>query len=341
MRIAALIDRWDERNAAQDDPYRPKETLSVGASLAFGGADPDSSLEALSRLVRQRLASANSFYTADHGYRADFHYEGDLLTFRSAIATETPANNIVHAHVRESRQRRNAIVILPHWNAPPWAYRDFTAYFARLSITTVELTLPYHGARKRDGAMIADYLLSANLGRTIRSFRQAVVDTRAVIDWLTGRGYEKIGLIGVSIGSCIAALVAAHDPRVRSSALLLAAGDFAEVVWTGRATQHIRRMLEPALSLDQLKAVWSILSPELFASELARPQHSTLIVSGARDRVVQPYLTQRLADQLRSCQASLQWKPLPCGHYSLALFPFNLMAFASLALFSYRNGLLR
>src|SRR5256885_11567319 len=79
MRIAALIDRWDERNAAQDDPYRPKETLSVGASLAFGEARPDSSLEALGRLVRQRLASASSFYTRSEEHTSELQSPCNLV----------------------------------------------------------------------------------------------------------------------------------------------------------------------------------------------------------------------------------------------------------------------
>jgi pimeloyl-ACP methyl ester carboxylesterase len=245
----------------------------------------------------------------------------------------------VSARVYEARRRAKAIIILPHWNSSLWSYRTIAGYLSRLGASAIELTLPYHGLRNRDGAAFSDYFLSANLGRTILSVRQAVLDTRAVIDWLYGRGYTDVGLIGISLGSCIAGLVAAHDRRVRCSALLLTAGDFGEVVWTGRATRHIRQGLEPAISLQELAKVWSIISTGTFAKEISRREHSTLIVSGVRDNVVKPYLTQRVVDQLRGFNARLEWKILGCGHYSLALFPFNVRAFVILVRFLYKNGL--
>ena len=39
--------------------------------------------------------------------------------------------------------------------------------------------MPYHFERSRPGAAHADYMLSANLGRTLQSVRQAVVDVAA------------------------------------------------------------------------------------------------------------------------------------------------------------------
>jgi hypothetical protein len=233
------------------------------------------------------------------------------------------------------------VIVLPHWSAPTWAYQGLARHLSRVGLTAVEVALPYHGVRTREGALIADYFLSANLGRTIRSVRQAVVDTTDIVTWLTLRGYDRIAVIGLSLGSCIAGLVGAHDPRVRCSALFLTAGDFAEVTWTGRATRHIRRAVETEMTLDQLKSVWSIISTETFASELARPGHSALIISGTRDAVVKPYLTQRFIDQLSSRGARFSWMQLDCGHYSLARAPFSILAFVRLLYFFQRCGLFR
>jgi len=76
------------------------------------------------------------------------------------------------------------VVVLPHWSAPTWAYYGFIRHFARLGLTAVEVALPYHGERTPEGSLIADHFLSANLGRTIRSVRQAVVDTKDIVTWL-------------------------------------------------------------------------------------------------------------------------------------------------------------
>jgi dienelactone hydrolase len=38
--------------------------------------------------------------------------------------------------------------------------------------------------------------------------RQAVLDARRAIAWLAAQGYERIGILGTSLGSCSALLTA-------------------------------------------------------------------------------------------------------------------------------------
>ena len=42
----------------------------------------------------------------------------------------------------------------------------------------------------------ADYIVSANVGRTAQVCRQAVLDARRAIQWLALQGYESIGILG-------------------------------------------------------------------------------------------------------------------------------------------------
>jgi pimeloyl-ACP methyl ester carboxylesterase len=337
----SVIDRWDESAAAEDDAKKVPEPLTVGASLAFRDADQGTSLAALADMVKASTAEADKFYAIESDDVSDFVFDGDILTFRSGIVTETELNNIVHAKVYEGTRRRSAIVVLPHWNAETWGYDPLSRRLARLGLTVVELTLPYHGLRSRPGSGFSDYFVSPNIGRTIRSVRQAVLDTRKTLAWLSDRGYRDIALVGISLGSCVAGLVAAHDERIRASALLLTAGDFSEVVWTGRATQYIKGALAAGMTLDELKGVWSIISTGTFAKELSRARHGILIISGSRDRLVLPCLTERFFEQLRSYQARCDWRVLGCGHYSMGSFPFNAVAFLMLARFLSREGLLK
>ncbi len=329
----SIIDRWDENVAAKDDPQRVAEPFTIGASLAFGDADQGASLAALAEMVKESTAEADKFYAIEPGDVSDFVFDGDILTFRSAIVTETEPNNIVYAKVYEEGSRRNAVVVLPHWNVETGSYHALNRRLMRLGLTVVEMTLPYHGLRSRPGSVVSDYFVSSNIGRTIRSVQQAVLDTRKTLTWLSDRGYRNIALVGVSVGSCIAGLVAAHDARICTSALLLTAGDFSEVVWTSRATRYIKDVLAATTTLDELKRVWSIISPGTFAKELSRMGHSVLIISGSRDRLVLPYLTARFFEQLRSYGARCDWRVLGCGHYSMGSFPFNAIAFLMLARF--------
>jgi hypothetical protein len=338
--LSPSLDRWDEQRATMDDAAKSVEKVELGASLAFEEAPLDGGLDVLQQLVLKHCGRASEFY-APRPSREDFEFDGDLLTFQSAISTETPESDLVRARVIESKRRRAAVIVLPHWSAPTWGYQRFVRHLSRVGLTAVEVALPYHGVRTREGALIADYFLSANLGRTIRSVRQAVVDTMDIVTWLTRRGHDRVAVIGLSLGSCIAGLVGAHDPRVRCSALLLTAGDFAEVTWTGRATRHIRRAVETEMTLDQLRSVWSIISTETFAREFARPGHSALVISGTRDAVVKPYLTRRFIDQLSACGANFGWMQLECGHYSLARAPFGILALVRLLYFFQRCGLFK
>jgi hypothetical protein len=49
------------------------------------------------------------------------------------------------------------------------------------------------------------------------------------------------------------------------------------------------------------------------------------LISGAYDKVFLPYLTAALIDEYRRNDVPLATNELPCGHYTLAVFPFNVM----------------
>src|SRR5262249_34174124 len=160
-------------------------------------------------------------------------------------------------------------------------------------VTCLQLSLPYHDERRTPGIGFARELVSENLGRTIRSNRQAVSDARAALGWLEAQGYERLGIVGMSIGSSVGSLVAAFDARVRAAVLLLMADDFAEVVWTGSATRHVRESLQRRFTFEEVRAAWSIISPATHAQRLSERLDRLLIVAGAIDTVFVPASTQR------------------------------------------------
>ena len=208
------------------------------------------------------------------------------------------------------------------------AYAAFSRILVMSGVACVELELPYHGARNGVGPSIADRFLSCNLGMTVRSVQQSVLDGADVLSWLSMRGYTRLGVIGASLGSCVAGLLAAHDPRVSATALFLTAGDFAEVVWTGRATRHLRRRLEQHITLDQLRPAWGLISTATFAGRLARPDHRIQIIRALRDTVVLPQATEKFVRQLKSAGAQFSTHTYPCGHYTLGLFPYGASTLA-------------
>src|SRR5678816_898599 len=75
------------------------------------------------------------------------------------------------------------------------------------------------------------------------------------------QGYRQLGLIGTSLGSCYGFIASAHDPRIRVAAFNHASTYFADVVWHGQTTRHIRQGVEGEIDLDRLRKLWLAASP--------------------------------------------------------------------------------
>src|SRR5207302_6623830 len=107
-----------------------------------------------------------------------------------------------------------------------------------------------HGWRMPPELRRADYIVSANVARTVQVCRQAVLDARRAIWWLAAQGCERIGILGTSLGSCLSLLTTAHEPLIRAQALNHISPHFADVVWRGISTEHVRRGLDGHVELD-------------------------------------------------------------------------------------------
>ena len=107
------------------------------------------------------------------------------------------------------------MIVLPHWNANGIAYNALGPLLNRFGISMLRLSMPYHDVRMPSEIRRADYAVSANIARTIDAARQAVIDARSCLDWLESQGYEQLGIVGTSLGSCYAFIASAHDPRLR------------------------------------------------------------------------------------------------------------------------------
>ncbi|MDE3027941.1 MAG: alpha/beta hydrolase family protein, partial [Paracoccaceae bacterium] len=280
----------------------------------------------------EQAARDGTFFDAPAGANADFELSAGWLKFSSDVSTDIKENNVVWAKVADSGSRDHALVVFHHWNAN--SRQDQIAnVFCRRGISVVEMALPYHFERSRPGAAHADYMLSPNLGRTIEAMRQAVLDGRKLIRWLKNEGYKEVSVLGMSLGSWVAGLVAAHEPAVAKASLFLSAGSLADMVWTGRATRLIRASLEPAIALTDLRRAWSPLDLGNHVQSFARPAFHLQLVLATRDTVVLPALSERFIKQLKAAGVQPDVRRLNCGHYSLARPPHILFAGWRLAQF--------
>ncbi len=255
----------------------------------------------------------------------DFQLEGDQLTWTSAVHTPSSENNIARArYFPIKKPTKKAVVVLPQWNAQPDSHVEACRIFNMIGMAALRLTLPYHQQRKPPELERADHLVSTSIGRTIQSMRQAVLDTRAAVRWLKTQGYEQIGILGTSVGSCIAFLAFAHEPNLNAGAFNHVSGYVADVVWHGLSTAHVRAGLTDHVTLDELRTYWAPISPFPFMSRVAKMARRPIRFIIARYDLTFPiHLSHEAIAEARRHNLPLDIVWLPCGHYTTAEMPWK------------------
>lgn len=273
--------------------------------------------------VSRALLDSAAFYAYEP--TTDYTADGDVLRFPSAVETPYPENNTVWARFFDAGKDL-AVVVLPQWNCNWDGHVRLCRLLQRKGIGSLRLSLPYHHHRKPAHLERSEYLVSSNIGRTITAVRQAVLDARRAADWLFARGYRRVGILGTSVGSCIGFLTFAHDERFSTGAFIHVSSFFADVVWSGLSTKHVRQSLETAVDLQQLRFLWSPISPYPFIKRLRGSNRKILTLSGRYDMTFLPQLSQQTYDEFDRCGVSNERVWLPCGHYTMGQFPFSAMA---------------
>jgi dienelactone hydrolase len=270
----------------------------------------------------------------------------DFLRFTSAVRTPYSENDQVNARwfpaVRKDGTRpREAIVVLPQWNADAFSHNSLCSIANRFGVSALRLSKPYHDIRRPAEIERSDYAVSANIGRTIDACRQAVIDIRCCLDWLEQQGYERFGVLGTSLGSCYAFIAAAHDPRLQVCAFNHASTYFGDVVWTGQSTRHIRAALEKEMTREQLRKVWLAISPPAYgdkfrAMDKVRPK-KVLVMYAKYDLTFLPEFSRQVVEMFEHSQIDHTVRAMPCGHYTLGETPYKFMAGWNLGYFIYRS----
>ncbi len=274
--------------------------------------------------------------------------EAEFLRFTSPVRTPYPENDLVNARWYPARadaqtgeQARKAMIVMPQWNADAFSHNALCSMFNRMGVSALRLSKPYHDIRRPAELERSDYAVSANIGRTLAAARQAVVDIRCCLDWLSDQGYTRFGVLGTSLGSCYAFLAAAHDPRLEVCAFNHASTSFGDVVWTGQSTRHIRAGFEEAgLTQERLRALWAGISPahymERFAATALARGRRTLVVHARYDLTFLERYSLEVLRSFRELGITHESRVLPCGHYTTGETPYKFLDGWWLGSFVYR-----
>lgn len=324
--LATLFHAWERHLAfsTTDRVVRPFEWGFDWMARPEPGDDRDASLDAW---VAGIMADTDAFFTPPpcDAYQLSVGAGEPLLTFPSAFETPHRENNTACARLFPARSgdRRAAVLVLPQWNADAGGHVGLCRLLAWSGLTALRLSLPYHDARMPPELRRADYIVSSNVIRTVQVCRQAVLDARRAIAWLAAQGYERIGVLGTSLGSCLALLTTAHEPLVRAQALNHISPFFADVVWRGLSTEHVRRGFDGHMTLDRLRALWRPISPWYYLERVR--DRRTLLVYARYDLTFPADLSEDLVGEFRRLGIEHELAVLPCGHYSTGKTPFKFV----------------
>lgn len=338
--IQRFFHSWETRlaNVSKDRIVRPFEWGGDWLSPPVPAGTRE--VEAIEGWVDDVMRDTSAFFhappTRDYQFEpatAELQRSGEAgtLRFPTALVTPYPANNVVVGRWFPAKSeapvgavgasRGRAVVVMPQWNSDAGGHIGLSQLLARFGVSALRISLPYHDTRMPPELTRADYIVSSNVVRTIQACRQAVLDVRRAVAWLASQGFDRIGILGTSLGSCLAMLTTAHEPRIKAQALNHVSPWFADVVWRGLSTRHVRAGLEGNIDLERLRQLWRPISPFSYLEQVRRAR--TLLVYARYDLTFPVDLSRMLVDEFARRELPHDVAVLPCGHYSTGSAPFK------------------
>ncbi|MCX6546035.1 MAG: alpha/beta hydrolase family protein [Acidobacteria bacterium] len=334
--------RWERRLAAADQNriVRPFEWgVDWIPAAERDGVDHRDPALVVRAWVERAMSNSDAWFAVEPASSygtatlpADAKPGERMVTFESGVTTRDKENNTVYTRyfpaVAKPRAKgapvtRRAVVVTPQWNADEEGHVALCRLLQRIGISALRLTLPYHERRRPPELQRADYIVSSNMAQTLQVCRQAVLDTRRAVAWLDQQGYERIGLMGTSLGSCLSMLTATHEPLVKAMAFNHASLWFADVIWEGISTAHVRAGMEGHIDLPRLREIWGPISPQSYMHRIAnRP---SLIIYGLYDLSFPLHLSRAAVKEFRAHNTPTRIRVLPCGHYTTGVTPFKYL----------------
>ena len=311
-----------EREHAMRDDNRIVRPFDWGMEYVTENPNGVNPREFFREYAKKTVANSEDFFCSPE--ISDYKLNEYLLTWTSGINTNSPENNTVYAHYFPFKEnKKSAVLILPHWNAKEGTYFDLGKMFNRVGISALSMTLPYHEKRMPPELDRADYLVAPNVGQTLQSLRQSVVDTRSAVAWLKEQGYEKVGIVGTSIGSCVGFFAFVHDLQIDAGCFNHVSGYVADVVWQGLSTYHVKEGIGKNVSLDELREFWLPISPMAYMDKLATlPPRPQRYIYTLYDLTFPINLSRQMLKAIRETGVKHDRVSIPCGHYTLGEKPW-------------------
>ncbi len=237
------------------------------------------------------------------------------VDFPSAYPVGIPVcDNVWGLYFRVKNSKKAIIVI--HGIAMIQTTKYFCWRLATKGFSSFMLIMPYAPARIPKQKPISKIPQNLDWPEIFkRGFIQSVIDVRKTIDFLEKEN-EKIGILGISLGATISALVQAVDERISTGIYIVGGADIANMLWDSRdfIARIYKKKLFGLTTRKQLEAKWKDIDPLTHA----KPNPNILMINAKYDTSVRPVYTLKLWEALG--KPEIHW--LRCAHFFITHLPY-------------------
>lgn len=238
------------------------------------------------------------------------------ITFPSPVVTPYPVNNTVTGFLfLPDTPGPHPVMLVEHEWLPTTLATEFemSASLAKAGIAAFLMVQPYSYNRRPKPRIEGVELLSGDVPFMIAALRQAVLDSRRSLDYLSGRpdiDSSRMGVVGISLGGVLAPLVAGVDHRARLLVTIVGGADVSDVIFDSPITSGLHpALLYHGVTYDSLKRDMAPIEPANWLHGF--DPKNAMLFNGRYDVFISPKQAHHLSEALGG--ARIIWTPT--GHY--------------------------
>lgn len=231
---------------------------------------------------------------------------GGIVTGRELLTSYAPHPSL-SAYTTGDRVRPDP-VLLEHWTHGPErpratvvalhgfsmgypridAFALFAAQLFRAGMDVALVTLPFHGVRTPSEARFSgERFAMPHVALLNEAVRQAVYEIHVVVNWLRDRVDAPVGLLGLSLGGYLSALMAGLRADFDFVIPMVPPVCMGDLAWRFfQQSRHYRSRPVPAFTREELRAAYRAHSPLTYPLRVRRER--ILILAGRGDQIVPP-----------------------------------------------------
>jgi dienelactone hydrolase len=216
-------------------------------------------------------------------------YTKHSVRFLSAVHTTDESDVVTGNYYQPTTkpgERLPAVVVVHHLGGGMDAEEFMAGYLAENKIAAMTIALSGYGERRAPGQKRAGFLGTVNPVEALDGMRQSILDVVRAADVLRTRpevDSERVGAVGVSLGSIVSADAAGLDTRFSRTVLVIGGGDLQQLLSKQVPGQIGKILKESGATQELLRGAFEPVDPVSFAPRLR--SEDILMLNAERDEI--------------------------------------------------------